>query len=86
MITLTSSGRARFADATDANRHRRSAIVVDGAILSMPVVQERVPGGRMVISLGSAGNAAQVLAGAHALADALASGALRDDWEVAEQH
>jgi preprotein translocase subunit SecD len=43
-------GAKRFGDATTQNVHRRFAIVLDGKVLSAPVINEPIPGGSGQIS------------------------------------
>jgi hypothetical protein len=52
-ITLTESGAKRFADATEQWVKRRIAIVLDGTVNSAPVVQSKIAGGHVSITLGS---------------------------------
>jgi preprotein translocase subunit SecD len=49
-FTLNSEGAKRFLRVTEANVGKRMAIVLDGKILSMPVIRERIPGGQVRIS------------------------------------
>lgn len=51
-VKLTPEGARRFEEATGKNIKRRLAIVVDGKIASAPVVQARIPGGMVSISMG----------------------------------
>lgn len=52
-ITLGAGGAQRFEDATRANVKKRLAIVVDGQVMSAPVVQSAIGGGRLQITLGA---------------------------------
>ena len=74
-VTLTERGRQVFADLTTRVVRRRLAIVVDGEVTSAPVVQERIAGGRLQITLGQttspAGATDDKVAEAHALAASL---------------
>lgn len=65
-IAFDDTGKAQFADATARGVDRRLAIIVDGNVLSAPVVRERIPGGRANITLGRGATLedAQVLAAA----------------------
>jgi preprotein translocase subunit SecD len=49
-FTLSSEGAKRFLRVTEANVGKRMSIVLDGKILSMPVIRERIPGGQVRIS------------------------------------
>jgi preprotein translocase subunit SecD len=51
-VDLSDGGRARFSDATEAAIGRKLAIVLDGRVVSAPVVQSRIPGGRIQITMG----------------------------------
>ena len=50
--TLTDDCKARFADFSEQNVGRKIALVVDGEVLSAPIVQERIDGGEIAMSLG----------------------------------
>jgi preprotein translocase subunit SecD len=49
-FTFNSVGARRFADITRANVNRRFAIVLDGKVISAPVIREPITGGRGQIS------------------------------------
>ncbi len=49
-FTFNSEGARRFADVTRANVNRRFAIVLDGKVISAPVIREPITGGRGQIS------------------------------------
>jgi len=49
-LDLNARGARLFEDITSANVKRRLAIILDDTIYSAPVIQERIPGGRAVIS------------------------------------
>ncbi len=49
-IRFDSVGARRFAQATRANVKRRFAIVLDGKVISAPVINEPIPGGSAIIS------------------------------------
>ena len=53
MISLDDEGAQRFEQLTRENVRRRIAIVVDGAVISAPVVQEPIAGGEIRISMGA---------------------------------
>jgi hypothetical protein len=69
-ITLTPDGGLRFEDATRRWKLRRIAIVVDGVIMSAPVVQSVIIGGALQITMGG-GTHERRLAEAKELAAAL---------------
>jgi len=70
MVTLGPEDAARFEAFTEKNVKRRLAIVVDGRVMSAPLIQTRIPGGLMRISMG-AGPPEQQKAEAQKLARAL---------------
>jgi preprotein translocase subunit SecD len=49
-FTLNMEGGKKFSKITEVNVGKRMAIVLDGKILSMPVIRERIPGGQVRIS------------------------------------
>jgi protein-export membrane protein SecD len=49
-FTFNAEGARRFADVTRANVNRRFAIVLDGKVISAPVIREPITGGRGQIS------------------------------------
>ncbi len=51
-LTMTREARTKWAQITGAHVGRRIAIVLDGVVQSAPVVRERIPNGRSVITLG----------------------------------
>lgn len=81
-LTLTAPGAARFEALTRRIVGTRIAIVLDGRALSVPVVQQPIAGGRVMITLG--GDAA--LGEAQAIAAALGGGALScSRWTLESQ-
>ena len=50
MMTMNSEGTSKWARITGANIGKRSAIVLDGAVYSAPVVQSMIPGVKSVIN------------------------------------
>ncbi|MCB9596028.1 MAG: hypothetical protein H6719_25125 [Sandaracinaceae bacterium] len=74
-IELTPEAAAHFGDATGSHVHRVLAILIDGEVVSAPVVQSRIDGGRVQISLGMQSDYDQTLANAAHLATALRPGA-----------
>jgi preprotein translocase subunit SecD len=61
-VTLTEQGKERFAKLTEGSVGKRLAIVVDGKILSAPVIQERIAVGAMVLTGGLSAKEASELA------------------------
>ena len=51
-VELSKSAGEYFADVTGANIKRRMAIVSYGRVMSAPVIQSRIAGGRLVITMG----------------------------------
>jgi len=49
-LTFTRDGAKKLARVTAENIGRRMAIVVDGRLLSAPIIRARIPGGRAVIA------------------------------------
>lgn len=80
---FTADGGRRFALLTRGLVRRRLAIVLDERVLSAPLVQEEIDGGRAVITMGGVGTSEEQLAEARALAVALDVGApLGCDWTL----
>jgi preprotein translocase subunit SecD len=50
VFSLSTEGAKQFLRITEANVGRRLAIVLDGKILSMPLIRERIPGGQVRIT------------------------------------
>jgi preprotein translocase subunit SecD len=74
-LTFTDQGGKIFERITGDNVKRRFAIILDGKVESAPVIQNRIPGGHAVITLGSSDPEAQ-LRDARKLELVLRSGAL----------
>jgi preprotein translocase subunit SecD len=49
-ITLTSVGRREFAKVTREHLHQRLAIIIDGKLVTAPVIQSEIPGGKCQIT------------------------------------
>jgi len=49
-LTFTPAGAKVFADLTRKNVGRRLAILIDGKVLSAPLIKDEVPGGKAVIT------------------------------------
>ncbi len=70
-VTLTPDAAVRFGQATTALLGHKLAIVVDGTVLSAPVVAGAITGGMIQIHLGAGGSQAQLEAEARRLAERL---------------
>jgi preprotein translocase subunit SecD len=81
-VQLDGEGARRFEQLTAASLQRRLAIVVDGRILSAPIIQSRIAGGRAMIMLGGQLDPRALEREVNALAATLASGALAATWEI----
>ncbi|MDY7097898.1 MAG: hypothetical protein SXU28_07150 [Pseudomonadota bacterium] len=79
VIRFDAEGQKEFGRISAANVGKQLAIVLDGTIMSMPIIQEPVLGGTVQIS----GNFTQEEA--NRLAISLASGALPADLEIVSQ-
>jgi hypothetical protein len=78
-LTLTASGAERFESLTARIAGGRLAIVLDDQALSVPVVQEPIAGGRVMITMGGDSS----LDEARAIAAALAGGRLHcSEWTL----
>ena len=62
LVVLTPEGGARFCEHTEAHVGEIVAIRVDGVVVSEPMVQEKICGGRIVISMGNSDESASDLA------------------------
>jgi preprotein translocase subunit SecD len=49
-ITFSATGAQRFGEITESNVGRHLAIILDGSLYSAPRINERIPGGRAVIT------------------------------------
>jgi len=78
-LDLNARGAHLFEEITGANVNRRFAIVLDDTVYSAPVIKERIPGGRAVISGSFTADEAKDLA------IVLRSGALPAPVSVAEE-
>ncbi|HJZ84097.1 MAG TPA: hypothetical protein VKN99_02960 [Polyangia bacterium] len=81
-VELHAASVPAFADATGRNVGKRLAIMVDGEIMSLPIVMSQL-GGRLQITLGSGAIEAQLVS-ARLLAAALSSGPLSARWSLLE--
>lgn len=74
-IELDEPGAKRFEQATRDHLEQRLAIVVDGVVMSAPVVKTPISGGRLIITLGSGAPEAEQEREARAMAAALSRAA-----------
>ena len=81
-IAFTEEAGTGFADLTERVVGRRVAIVVDDRVMSMPLVRERIPGGRAQITMGGAEDAVTTYNRARSLAAVLSTGPLHAQWSV----
>ena len=62
-VTLTPAGSKRLQEASKANIHRRVAVVIDGKILSAPVIQAELTGPNLPITGSYSAELAKELVG-----------------------
>jgi preprotein translocase subunit SecD len=84
-LTLTRDGAERFAEVTGRSVGRKLAIMLDGNIQSAPVIETRIPGGRVRITMGSLGDPEQLKEEAKDLVACLRSGALPAPIKLVEE-
>jgi preprotein translocase subunit SecD len=75
-VTLDRTGADIFEKLSGENIGNRMAIILDDKVNSAPVIQDRIPGGRVRITLGGFGDPALQLEEANDLASVLRTGAL----------
>ena len=75
-LTLDGQGAKLFGDLTAANVGKNMAIVLDEVISSAPRINDRIPGGRVSITMGGGANFQAIAGEAQALAIVLRNGAL----------
>jgi len=76
MVTFDETGARAFGDLSEQFSQRRVATVVDGEVLSAPLVQERIDAGRIQITMGGSSASGDLAADANDLAMALRAGLL----------
>src|SRR5690606_35020110 len=81
---LDSRGAALLERLTEAHARERLAIVLDGIVVSVPVIKGRIPGGNGRITLGW-GSRQDLLREAKDLALVLRAGALHAPLELVEE-
>ncbi|MGM0578970.1 MAG: protein translocase subunit SecD [Myxococcota bacterium] len=74
-LDLDAEGGRIFADLTEKNVGEYMAIMLDETVESAPVINEKIPGGRVKITMGGNRGPQQVLAEARSLATVLNQGA-----------
>lgn len=82
-LELTPEAAIKFGELTARIVRRKLAIVIDGEIMSAPVVQSRIDGGHVWISLGRSKSQEEQFADARAIAAALESRAMSRSWSLA---
>ena len=75
-LTLDGQGARLFGDLTAANVGKNMAIVLDEVIASAPRINDRIPGGRVSITMGGGSNFQAISGEAQDLAIVLRNGAL----------
>lgn len=75
-LTLDGQGAKLFGDLTAANVGKNMAIVLDDVISSAPRINDRIPGGRVSITMGGGSNFQAIAGEAQDLAIVLRNGAL----------
>lgn len=83
-MTLKSNAATRFEELSGGNIGKRMAIILDGNVVSAPVFQSRIPGGRAQISMGQ-GSFDDANREARELALVLRAGALPVQLDFEEQ-
>jgi preprotein translocase subunit SecD len=84
-LELTRASATRFGEATAALVGHKLAIVLDGKVVSAPVVNAAIRGGRIVIAMG-AGDPAQLEQQASDLVDVLKTGSMPAITRLSERH
>ena len=84
-LKFSSIGGKRFSDLTGENVKKRMAIVLDDVIVSAPVINQRIPGGSAIITLGGDKGYNETITEANELSLILKSGALPAPIKVLEQ-
>jgi preprotein translocase subunit SecD len=80
-VVFTKDAGDRFSDLTDAIVGEPLPIAYEGRVLMAPVVRERIPGGKALISLGS-GSPEQLMREAQELVAVLRAGSLQHPLEL----
>ena len=84
-IRFNPMGGKKFADLTGNNVGRQIAVVLDKRIKSAPNVQNKIPNGEGVITLGGGRNSEQMMEEAKMISTALRAGALPATLEQLEE-
>lgn len=81
--SLTPAAAQRFARVTGESIDRQLAIVLDGEVVSAPVIQSAIPGGQIQITLGSLASHQELMDEAALVASALGAGdAITSEWTL----
>jgi len=84
-VQFTPDGAARFATLTEQHVDRGLAILLDGDVVSAPIIRERITGGRAQITLGSTTSPMERFREAERLAQDLNAGGYHAAVELAEE-
>jgi preprotein translocase subunit SecD len=84
-LVFNSLGATKFSDLTGANIGKRMAIVLDKVVKSAPSIQNKISGGRAVVTLGASRNRDKMLDEAKMISTALRAGALPATLEQLEE-
>ncbi len=83
-LSFDGGGTQKFADLTGNNKGRQMAIVLDEVVYTAPVINDRIPGGNAVITLGGR-DYKQMMEEAKTITMALRAGALPAKLEQLEE-
>ncbi len=75
-LVLDDDGRVRFGQATAAAIGRKLAIVLDGRVMSAPVVMSEIPGGSIRVTMGYSDDPGDAERQAHALVSVVRAGTM----------
>lgn len=84
-ITFDSMGAGKFAQLTEDNKGKYMAIVLDKVVKSYPMIREKIPNGRGVITMGSSRDAQKGFEEAQLISTALRAGALPASLQQLEE-
>lgn len=84
-ITFDSMGAGKFAKLTEDNKGKYMAIVLDKVVKSYPMIREKIPNGRGVITMGSSRDAQKGYDEAQLISTALRAGALPASLQQLEE-
>ncbi|MCL4361295.1 protein translocase subunit SecD [Candidatus Dependentiae bacterium] len=84
-ITFNAEGADKFYELTRKNVNRPVAIIVDNVVISAPMVNEAIRGGKAIITFGESGSSEKILQEAHELANMLRSGSFVAPVTIVEE-